>query len=61
MRTVESIVREMPREMRQCYTLLKVFSYTQAQIAERLHMSLDDVEKNLREGVRIVARETDHR
>jgi DNA-directed RNA polymerase specialized sigma24 family protein len=55
MRSVESIVRGMPDQMRRVYTLKKVYRYSDAQIAERLHIPLDAVIHDLEYGVRFVA------
>lgn len=45
----------MPRQMRQCYVLRKVYQMEASEIAERLHLSLDVVERELALGARFVA------
>jgi DNA-directed RNA polymerase specialized sigma24 family protein len=57
MRSVESIVREMPDRMRRCYTLTHVYRMSHAAIAEKLHIPLDDVERDLVDGTKRVAKE----
>lgn len=55
-RAMHLIVGDMPDDMRRVYTLKKVYEMKNEQIAERLHMSLDDVETNLVAGIRFVAK-----
>lgn len=49
---IAGYVRRMPDDMRRVITLRKVYGLSQIEIADRLHLSMQDVEHLLAEALR---------
>ncbi len=53
LRLLQGIIKTMPRQCRQVFTLRKVYDLSPREIAETLRLSVSTVEKHLAKGVRI--------